>query len=79
MIKIIIEIAIAVVLAYVAILANSKKFKILKEFTQSKRYKEVKTAMIAPFTDQTLKTTAPAGQYYFCHSSSKEWELIISS
>ena len=62
--QIILELALAVVLAFVSILTQTRRFKLAKEFTQIKRYPFRYSAMIVHFTDLISEIWGQVGPSY---------------
>lgn len=70
--QIALEIALATLLALLAILANTGKFKVLKQFTQSTRYCSPHAATMPPSSGPTSRTTAPVAPPCCCPTSRRD-------
>jgi len=64
--QIILELVLAVVLAFNAILSQTRRFKLAKEFTQAKRYIDIKSAMTVLFTGLISEISAQVEPIYYC-------------
>ena len=66
--QIVLEIGLATLLALFAIVSNSNKLKVLKQFTQNTRYCPAHSAMMPPSSSPTSKTTGPVAPPSSCPS-----------
>ena len=73
--KIALEIILATMFALAAILSSTKKFKALKQFTQSTRYTSFHIAMMHPFSSLISRTTGRVVQLFCYPIWRSAWDL----